>query len=158
MKSLLLSVFILLLGLQSRGQEIECYCFQTDAPVLLNLQSDATKLVEWIIIQDRSAAVVSYMDKTCEQPWSFFEEMFREQQEKNSVYQITEVGDSLVFTKVFNFNVRDQALSQEYVYNGKLYSDSLKVHIDYPSSDNSPMEFNDLAGSPDRTYIKVSKK
>src|SRR5690606_39284169 len=105
-----------------------------------------------------SAAVISYMDKACEQPWSFFEEMLREHMAKNRVYQIAEVGDSLVFTKVFNFNVKDQALRQEYVYNGKLYSDSLNVHIDYPSSNNSPHELNDLTGSPDRTYIRISKR
>lgn len=158
MKILLLLLFIAISAIQSHGQEMKCYCFEKDTPTLIKLQTDAAEIVEWIVIKDHKVAVVSYMDKSCEQPWSFFEQKFEEHKDKNRVYQIKELGDSIMFTKVFNFNVKDQALAQEYIYNAKIYSDSLKVHIDYPASENTGSVFNDMTGSPDRTYIRVLKK
>lgn len=144
--------------MQSHGQEMRCYCYQNGAPLLLHLQNDADKIAEWILIKDDSAVVVTYMDKSCEQPWSFFDEKFQEAKDKNRVYPIKAVGDSLSFTKVFNFTAQDAAMSQEYIYNAKVYTDSLAVHIDYPASENSMNMFSDMSGPPDRMYIRVLKK
>lgn len=158
MKIIVLSLILIGLTVPSQGQEIKCYCFEKDAPVMISLQTEAKKIAEWILIKGESAAVVSFMDKSCEQPWTFFEEKFEEHKDKNRVYQIKEVGDSIVFTKILRFDVQDQSVSQEYVYKAKIYSDSLLVHIDYPASDNSANTFTDMTGSPDRKYIAIFKK
>lgn len=158
MKTILLLISLIACSIQSRCQEMKCFCFQKDAPVLFELQTDATKIAEWIVIKNDLVAVISYMDKSCDQPWSFFEENFEAHSRKNRIYHLSEKGDSLFFVKTFTFKVKDQVMKQEYVYHAKIYSDSLKVHIDYPASKNSPTTFNDLVGSPDRKYFRVLRE
>src|SRR5690606_938300 len=141
-----------------QGQEIKCYCYQSDAPTLLNMQKGADKIAEWILIKGESVAVISYMDKSCDQLWSFFEKKFEEDKQNNRLYQITEMGDSISFTKVFNFIAKNTSMSQENIYNAKVFSDSLKVLITYPNSENSKNTFYDFTGPPVRTYTRVFKK
>lgn len=148
-------LLFLILSIHVDAQDLKCYCFSRPAPTLFNLQTDAKEITEWIIIKADSAAVVSFMDKKCEQPYAFFEEKYIEHSRKNRTYKIEQTGDSIQFTKILNFNLHDERMQQKYVFRAKVYRDSLAAHVDYPVTENSPTTINDLTGSPDRIYKKL---
>lgn len=147
-----------IITLQCIGQGVECYCYEGDASIFLNKGNGADKIVEWIVIKGDSVAVISYMDKSCKQSLSFFEEKYEEERNNDRLYPLVTKEDSIFFTKVFDFDVNGQTMSQKYVYDAKLFGDSLAVHVDYPKSKNTFNSFIDVSGPPNRKYFRVYPK
>lgn len=149
-------LFLVCSILPTLAQKIDCYCFENKASSEFRMQKGAEKVVEWIIIKDDSVAVVAYMDKNCNQSWSFFEEKFENDRENNALYKVRQVDDSISFTRVINFPIDGRVTQQEYIYKAKLHADSLLVKITPPADLMSHIV--DLMGSRERTYIRVVKE
>lgn len=135
-------------------QDLKCYCYENEAPFMLSTQDGSKTIVEWIMLKGDSAVVSAFSDRSCFQSLEFFREQFKNGRDKNRIYPVTSKRDSISFNKTLNFEVNFQPVLQEYMYNAKVFSDSLVVRIEYPKNEQSGSVFNDMFGPPNRTYIR----
>jgi len=162
MRITFLLLIIFSLNIYVSGQEIECYCFESEASrefkseAKEKLQKNVMGITEWILIKGDSVAVVAYMDRPCNQPWAFFQDTFNDHSEKNRIYKIRQNGDSLMFTKIVHFPIENEIVTQEQKYNVKSYSDSLTVLVEYSRTKYSLVDMSGLP--PERTYKRVYKE
>lgn len=166
MKLILPFLFLLFIGTFVHAQDIECFCFENnDVSPLLKAQTNAHKVVEWILIKNDSVVITTSFNKNCDQSLEYFHKQFEKARRTNSIYEASQFADSIIFTKVMTSYpsknpdvIIDEKYSiQEYRYSAKRNEDFLEVEIKVPDKLNKGFNFIDETGPRTRTYVRVPK-